>query len=203
MNKWNIEGSSNNSLFAKKPFSHSSCKSYVLTIQDFFFFFLKNMAEHNPWEVTLCFLPELPMGDVAGVPLWTFSPNDWEAAGGTGWSAAPEGPGRDPGGVSLCGDVSGVLRGVLGCEVCPPASRASRLLRILKKKKQHSSFAHLYWGLTNNCLQNQEFKKYFFIGCIFLIHISRSSKKKWQKQKINKRKPWREYVCYRIHNIYF
>lgn len=83
------------------------------------------------------FLPEVPIGDVAGVPLWTLSPKDWEAAG-RGWVAAPEGPGRGPGGVSLCGDVSGVLRGVLGCDVCPPARRASRLLRIL------SEYAHIY-----------------------------------------------------------
>lgn len=79
------------------------------------------------------FSPEVPIGDVAGVPLWTLSPSDWEAAGGRGWLAAPEGPGRGPGGVSLCGEVRGVLRGVLGCDVCPPASRASRLLRILNK----------------------------------------------------------------------
>lgn len=79
------------------------------------------------------FLPEVPIGDVAGVPLWTLSPNDWEAADGKGWTTAPEGPGRGPGGVSLCGDVRGVLRGVLGWDVCPPASRASRLLRILEE----------------------------------------------------------------------
>lgn len=84
--------------------------------------------------------PEVPIGDVAGVPLWTLSPSDWEAAGGRGWLAAPEGPGRGPGGVSLCGDVRGVLRGVLGCDVCPPASRASRLLRILNKYS--SRFTH-------------------------------------------------------------
>lgn len=78
------------------------------------------------------FLPEVPIGDEAGVPLCTLSPNNWEEAGGRGWSATPEGPGRGPGGVSLCGDVRGVLRGVLGCDVCPPANRTSRLLRILK-----------------------------------------------------------------------
>lgn len=76
------------------------------------------------------FLPAVPTGDVAGVPLWTLSPKDWEAAG-NGWVVAPEGPGRGPGGVSLCGEVRGVLRGVLGWDVCPPANRASRLLRIL------------------------------------------------------------------------
>lgn len=80
------------------------------------------------------FLPEVPIGDVAGVPLWTLRPSDWEAAGGTGWGAAPEGPGRGPGGVSLCGDVRGVLRGVLGWDVCPPANRASLLLRILNEQ---------------------------------------------------------------------
>lgn len=50
------------------------------------------------------------------------------------WLTEPEGPGRGPGGVSLCGDVRGVLRGVQGCDVCPPASRASLLLRILNEK---------------------------------------------------------------------
>lgn len=73
------------------------------------------------------------MGDVAGVPLWTFSPSDWEAAGGRGWGVAAEDPRRGPGGFSLCGEVRGVLRGVQGCDVCPPASRARRLLRILNE----------------------------------------------------------------------
>lgn len=91
------------------------------------------------------FLPEVPIGDVAGVPLWTLSPNDWEAAGGRGWGPAPEGPGSGPGGVSLCGDVRGVLRGVLGCDVCPPASRASRLLRILNK---YTSIFYIYTEST-------------------------------------------------------
>ena len=93
----------------------------------------KDKPEKYIWKPVeqIQFLPEVPIGDVAGVPLWTLSPNDWEAAGGRGWGGAPEGPWRGPGGVSLCGDVRGVLRGVLGCDVCPPASRASLLLRIL------------------------------------------------------------------------
>lgn len=77
---------------------------------------------------------------MAGVPLWTLSPSDCDGAGGRGWGAAPEGPGRGPGGVSLCGDVRGVLRGVLGCEVGAPASRASLLLRILNNKKKYLKY---------------------------------------------------------------
>lgn len=112
------------------------------------------LAEYIPKPLDLIqFLPEVPMGDVAGVPLWTLSPNDWEAAAGRGWGAAPEGPGRGPGmgpgGVSLCGDVRGVLRGVPGCDVCPPASRASRLLRILKEHDSRCTYSlEVLWRLT-------------------------------------------------------
>lgn len=91
----------------------------------------------SPRPVIKCVVvlsPEVPMGEVAGVPLWTLSPKDWEAA--CGWEGAPEGPGRGPGGISLCGEVRGVLRGVLGCDVCPPASLASRRLRICNKETQ-------------------------------------------------------------------
>lgn len=51
--------------------------------------------------------------------LWTFRPRLWD---GPGVGAAAGGPG----GVSLCGDVSGVL----GWDDGPPASRARRLRRI-------------------------------------------------------------------------
>lgn len=60
-------------------------------------------------------LPEAPIGEVAGVVmLWVLSPRVWEGADGMGCGWAPEGPARGPGGFSLCGDVRGVLRGVLG-----------------------------------------------------------------------------------------
>lgn len=79
-------------------------------------------------------IPEAPIGEVAGVTLWTLSPSVCEAAGGKGWGVAPEVSGRGPGGVSLCGDV----RGVLGWDVCPPASLASLLLRICNEQKKVS-----------------------------------------------------------------
>lgn len=85
-------------------------------------------------------LPEAPIGEVAGVTFWVLRPREWDGAGGRGCGEAPEGPGRGPGGVSLCGEVSGVLRGVVGWDVCPPANRASRLLRIYRSEK---SFIHL------------------------------------------------------------
>lgn len=66
-------------------------------------------------------LPAAPMGEVAGVMLWTLRPRLWE---GPGAGAAPGGPG----GVSLCGDVSGVV----GWDEEPPASRARRLRRICR-----------------------------------------------------------------------
>lgn len=72
-------------------------------------------------------LPAAPIGEVAGVMLWTLSPRPWEGAGA---EAAMGGPG----GFSLCGEVSGVV----GWEVCPPASRARRLRRIYNARAQHS-----------------------------------------------------------------
>lgn len=77
--------------------------------------------------------PDAPIGEVAGVMLWTFRPRLWD---GPGVGAAAGGPG----GVSLCGDVSGVL----GWDDGPPASRARRLRRICTKTsdKQINSFAH-------------------------------------------------------------
>lgn len=41
----------------------------------------------------------------------------WDGAGGKGCEEPPEGPGNGPGGVSLCGDVRGVLSGVVGWDV--------------------------------------------------------------------------------------
>lgn len=74
------------------------------------------------------------MGEVAGVTFWALRPREWDADG-RGCDEAPEGPGSGPGGVSLCGEVNGVLRGVVGWDVCPPANRASRLLRICRTQK--------------------------------------------------------------------
>lgn len=75
-------------------------------------------------------LPDAPMGEVAGVMLWTLRPRLWD---GPGVGAAAGGPG----GVSLCGDVSGVL----GWDDGPPASRARRLRRICTKDiKQTEKF---------------------------------------------------------------
>lgn len=61
-------------------------------------------------------LPDAPMGEVAGVMLCTLRPRLCEGPGA----------GAVPGGVSLCGDVSGVL----GWDEEPPASRARRRRRI-------------------------------------------------------------------------
>lgn len=55
--------------------------------------------------------------------LWTFRPRLWD---GPGAGATTGGPG----GVSLCGDVSGVV----GWEDGPPANRARRLRRICTKE---------------------------------------------------------------------
>lgn len=57
--------------------------------------------------------------------LWTFRPRLWD---GPGAGATTGGPG----GVSLCGDVSGVV----GWEDGPPANRARRLRRICKGNKR-------------------------------------------------------------------
>lgn len=79
---------------------------------------------------SLMLVPEAPIGEVAGVTFCVFRPREWDGAGGRGWGKSPEGPGSGPGGVSLWGEVRGVLKGVVGWEVGPPANRASRLRRI-------------------------------------------------------------------------
>lgn len=79
--------------------------------------------------VTSASLPDAPIGEVAGVMLWTFRPRLWDGPGA----------GAPAGGVSRWGDVSGVV----GWEDGPPASRARRLRRICTreiKQRQINAF---------------------------------------------------------------
>lgn len=82
---------------------------------------VRNVHRHTVSTPGAASLPDAPMGEVAGVMLWTLRPRLWE---GPGAGAVPGGPG----GVSRCGDV----RGVVGWDEEPPASRARRLRRICR-----------------------------------------------------------------------
>lgn len=75
--------------------------------------------------------------------LWTFRPRLWD---GPGVGATAGGPG----GVSLCGDVSGVV----GWEDGPPANRARRLRRICTKEIKHKCTNSFAWAhtCTPHCL---------------------------------------------------